>query len=70
MMILGVWEKPEVYTVAEIAGLPGFSRSTAMREKCVLILARRISSQSSYRSIRMPRSVYWSVLKKMKLLRA
>ena len=62
--------KQEVYTVAEVAELTGFSRSTVTRmferEKGVLILARPESlHKRSYRSIRIPRAVYERVVRRL-----
>jgi hypothetical protein len=53
----------EVYTVAEVAALTGFSRQTVTRmferEKGVLILARPESlHKRRYHSIRIPRGIY------------
>ena len=57
----------EVYTVAEVAELTGFSVGTITRmferEKGVLILKRPESMHKRrYRSIRIPRSVYERVI--------
>lgn len=54
------------YTVAEVAALTGFSRSTVIRmferEHGVLILGRPESMHKrGYRSIRIPRVVYYAV---------
>lgn len=59
-----------VYTVADLAVLTGFSRSTVARmfekERGVLILARPESlHKRRYRSIRIPRAVYERVMNRM-----
>jgi hypothetical protein len=58
--------------VGEVAALTGFSRQTVTRiferEKGVLILARPESlHKRSYRSIRIPRSVYERVMFRLRV---
>jgi predicted transcriptional regulator len=60
-------EDKAVYTVAEIAEMTGFSRSTITRmfeaEKGVVILQRPEKvHKRSYRSIRIPRTVFARVV--------
>ena len=58
------------YTVAEVAALTGFSRSTVIRmfekERGVLIIERPESMHKRrYRSLRIPRAVYERVIGKL-----
>jgi hypothetical protein len=60
----------QVYTVAEVTALTGFSRHIITQlfehEKGVLILARpEIMHKRSYRSIRIPRPVYERVIRRL-----
>jgi hypothetical protein len=62
----------EVYTVAEVAVLTGFSRQTITRmfehEPGVMVLKRpETMHKRGYRTIRIPRTVYERVLRKLKL---
>lgn len=62
--------KKEVYTVAEVAALMGFSRPTVTtlfeREPGVLILKRPEKiHKRRYRSIRIPRAVYERVVNRI-----
>jgi hypothetical protein len=62
----------EVYTVAEVAVLTGFSRQTITRmferEPGVIVLKRpETKHKRSYRSIRVPRAVYERVLRTLKV---
>jgi predicted DNA-binding transcriptional regulator AlpA len=61
---------PDVLTVAEVAKLTGFSRTTVTRmfqnEKGVLILKRPEEMHKRvYRSIRIPRPVFERVVRKI-----
>jgi hypothetical protein len=60
----------EVYTVAEVATLTGFSRQTIIRlfekERGVLIVKRpEVLHKRSYRTIRIPRAVYDRVIARL-----
>jgi predicted DNA-binding transcriptional regulator AlpA len=60
----------QVYTVAEVAALTGYSRSTITRmfekEKGVLVVERPESlHKRRYRSIRIPRAVYERVVRRI-----
>jgi AraC-like DNA-binding protein len=60
----------QVYTVAEVATMMGFSRGTVTRmferERGVLIVVRPESlHKRRYRSIRIPRTVYERVLNRL-----
>jgi hypothetical protein len=62
----------EVYTVAEVAVLTGFSRQTIIRlferEPGVIVLKRpETMHKRSYRSIRIPHAIYERVLRKLKV---
>jgi hypothetical protein len=57
----------QAFTVAEVAGLTGFSRQTVTRifekERDVIIVSRPEEMyKRSYRSIRIPRAVYERVI--------
>lgn len=59
-----------VYTVAEVAGLAGFSTRTIIRmfehERGVIVLGRpETMHKRRYRSIRSPRSVYERVVNRL-----
>jgi hypothetical protein len=60
---------PHVFTVAEVAELTGFSRQTVTRmfedEPGVLVICRpETMHKRSYRSIRIPRTVYERVVRR------
>ncbi|MGB7134229.1 MAG: hypothetical protein WBD46_03015 [Acidobacteriaceae bacterium] len=62
----------EVYTVAEVAVLTGFSRQTITRmfecEAGVIVLKRpEAMHKRSYRTIRIPRRVFERVLRRLKV---
>jgi len=63
-------DEKQVYTVAEVAALTGYSRQTITRmfesEKGTLIIERPESMHKrSYRSIRIPRGVYERVIMRL-----
>jgi hypothetical protein len=72
---LGGWNnsamgQKEVYTVAEVASLTGLSRQTIIRlferERGVIVLQRpEAMHKRSYRTIRIPRTVYERVLARL-----
>ncbi|MGO9335939.1 MAG: hypothetical protein ACLPY1_00365 [Terracidiphilus sp.] len=62
----------QIYTIREVAGLMGFSRTTVARlfenERGVIILtapARKDRKRAAKRSIRIPRAVYERVIDKL-----
>ena len=67
---MGKMEDKQVYTLADVAALMGLSRQTIIRlfqnERGVIILERRERTHKrSYRSIRIPRSVYERVVNRL-----